>query len=73
MAALGKVSQGPHSSTDSQLLDLQVAGYPRPEKLVARPGIEPVSPAYMEVALHSELQTMPVIMNEETLTDDPCA
>jgi len=26
MAALGKVSEGPHSSTDSQLLDLQVAG-----------------------------------------------
>ena len=52
MAALGKVSEGPHSSTDCQLLDLQVAGlqntrvcqYPRPEKLMAWPGIEPGSP-----------------------------
>ena len=26
MAALGKVSEGPHSSTDCQFLDLQVAG-----------------------------------------------
>ena len=77
MAALGKVSEGPHSSTDCQLLDLQVDGLQGCvktlglEKLVAWPGIEPGSPAYMAVALTSELLTTPVTMNEETLTDDP--
>ena len=38
---------------------------------MAWPGIEPGSPAYMAVALTSELLTTPVTMNEETLTDDP--
>ena len=79
MAALGKVSEGPHSSTDCQVLDLQVAGlqgtrvfqYPWPKKLVARPGIKRGCPAYMPVALHFELLTTPVTMKEETLTDDP--
>ena len=47
--------------------------YFRPEKLVARLGIESGSPAYAAVALHSELQTAPVSMNEETLIDDPSA
>ena len=45
--------------------------YPRPEKLVARPGIEPGSPAYMADALTFELLTTPVTMTVETLTDGP--
>ena len=60
-----------------KLLDLQVAGLQGfantlgLEKLVVWPGIEPGSTAYMAVALHFELLTTPVTMNEETLTDDP--
>ena len=62
-----------------EFLDLQVAGLQGcantlgPKNLVAWPGIEPGSPAYMAVALTSELLTTPVTMNEETLTDDPSA
>ena len=41
------------------------------KKLIERLEIEPGSPAYMADALHSELLTTPVVMNEETLTDDP--
>ena len=43
----------------------------RQRKVGGAAGIEPGSPAYMAVALHFELLTTPVTMNEETLTDDP--
>ena len=76
MASPGKVSEGPHSSTECQSghpssLITRVYQYPQPEKLVGWPGIEPRSPAYLADALNFELLTTLVTMNEETLTDDP--
>ena len=54
MAALDKVSEGPHSTSGPpSSLVTRVCQYPRPEKLVAWPGIELGSPAYMSVALFS--------------------
>ena len=78
MAALGKVSEGPHSSTDCQLLDLQEAGLQRCANTLgpkswwrgweSNPGLPLTA-----VALHSELLNTPVTMYEETLTDDSSA
>ena len=60
-----------------QFLDLQVAGLQGcantlgPKNLVAWPGIEPGSPAYMASALTTELLYHAGHLSEETFTDDP--
>ena len=76
MAALGKDSEGPHSSIDCQLLDLQVAGLQGRANTLgpkswwrgreSNPGL-----LLTWQLLYFELLTTPVTMNEETLTDDP--
>ena len=65
MAALGKVSEGPHSSTNCQLLDLDVAGLQGFAREVGGMAVHQTStPVYMAVVLHFELLATPVNMNK---------
>ena len=52
-------------------LQVDYKGVPIPsaQKAMARPGIEPRSPAYMADALTAELLTTPAEMSAETMTD----
>ncbi len=76
MAALGKVSEGPHSSTDCQLLDLQVAGLQGFANTLGPKGGGMAGnrtwvSCLKAAALHFGLLTMPVTINQDPLTYDP--
>ena len=76
-AALDKVSEVPNPIDRQPCFELQVAGLQGSAKtlerktLVAWPGIEPGSPAYMASALTTELLYHAGQLGEETFTDDP--
>jgi hypothetical protein len=75
-AAQGKVSQSQNHLSDphfwtSKYLDFKGVPIPSAQKVMARWGIEPSSPAYMADALTLELMTMPITITVKTLTDGP--